>query len=199
MAVNLWVTLPTAGRDTLQAALANTGVAADHTVIVTTAKGVKVSRDYHVVADRGPINIHRWWNRGIAYAEANGATHVAVINDDTLLHPMSLRALCDLLVLNEATIASPGAAAAHVTDPNLPGRVLNGACWVLDLASGLRPDESYRWWYGDDDLDLRARRDHNGVLTYPVPFVNLHHTETTYASPALQALARADAERWRTR
>ena len=199
MGVNLWLTVPTAGRDTLTDALAHTGIPPVQTVIVTTARGVKVSREYHVLADRGPINIHRWWNKGIDYAQANGATHVAVINDDAVLGDMTLKTLCAQLVITGATIASPGLP-MHVTDPDPHRRrTINGGCWVLDLASGLRPDERYRWWYGDDDLDLRARRDHGGVLTAPVPFINMHANEQTFARPDLQALAVADRERWNAR
>lgn len=195
---DLWVTIPSAGRATLTAAIDSTGVDRDHIVIVDTSGTVQAD-GCHVVRDDGPINIQRWWRQGIDYAQALGATHVAVLNDDVELGHNALRDLLWGLQATGAAIASPGPP-KHVTDPSRGrGRTINGACWVLDLATGLRADERYRWWYGDDDLDWRARRDHGGVVTVPVTWFHHHHAEATMQRRDLMALARADGERWRLR
>lgn len=194
---SLWVTIPSAGRATLAQAIDATGQPRDRIVIVDTSGTVQAD-GCHVVRDDGPINIQRWWRRGIDHAQAQGATHVAVLNDDADVDAHALHALLTALQDTGAAVASPGPP-RHVTDPTKGLiRSINGACWILDLSTGLRPDEGYRWWYGDDDLDWRARRDHGGVVTVPVTWVHHHHAETTMASADLQALARADGARWRT-
>lgn len=191
----LWVTIPTAGRDTLEAAVESCGVPRERIVIVKTAALVPVPFGCVVIEDYGPVNIHRWWNVGIDYAQAHGATHVAVLNDDALMGPASLWQLLEHI--GTAAIATPGGDFGLFTDPTTPPwRILNGSCWLLDLASGLRPDEGYRWWFGDDDLDRRARRDHGGIQTVPVEWEHLHATESTTDRPDLQDLAADDAARW---
>lgn len=193
---DLWVTIPSAGRATLQGAIDTCGVPRDRIVIVDTSGTVQAD-GCHVVRDDGPINIQRWWNAGIDRAQALGATHVAVLNDDIRLGPGALDTLLDALTRTGAAVATPGNM-GHVTDPRRDrGRTIDGACWLLDLSTGLRPDEAYRWWYGDDDLDWRARRGHGGVMATPIPWRHLHHAEATMQRPDLMALARADGERWR--
>jgi hypothetical protein len=54
-----------------------------------------------------------------------------------------------------AAARKPAMAAGSTTRSSRP-RSIVGSCWLLDLSSGLRPDESYRWWFGDDDLDGRV-------------------------------------------
>lgn len=188
------MTIPTADRDTLTAAIDSTGVPRERVVIVATADGVDAP-GCHVVEDFGEINIHRWWNTGIDYAQAHGATHVVVLNDDVIMDADTLPALLDALVGTGAAIASPGGGGLD-TDPRRDRRAtMNGACWLLDLSTGLRPDEGYRWWYGDNDLDLRARR-LSGVVSVGCYFEHPHANELTESSPHLQALAAADAKRW---
>ncbi len=189
---DIWVTIPTAGRRTLTAALSSSGIPGDRTVLVDTVGNVP-AHGCHRVVDLGEINIHRWWNVGLNHAAARGARYVAVLNDDVTVDETSLPLIVAAMGSTGAAIGSPGAP-GHYTTPG--PRALNGACWVLDLEAGLRPDEGYRWWYGDDDLDERARREHGGVVTVPVPFAHSHHAVETFARPELRALAEVDRERW---
>ena len=68
-----------------------------------------------------------------------------------------------------------------------------GALWVVDVTCGLRPDPRYVWWYGDCDLDIRARRDYGGVVSCDVAFEHLHPGEGTAQSEALVAQTALDA------
>jgi hypothetical protein len=49
------------------------------------------------------------------------------------------------------------------------------------------------WWYGDCDLDIRARRDFGGVVNVNVDFEHLHSGEGTAKSAALQVQSDKDA------
>jgi hypothetical protein len=190
-----WVVVPTAGRATLEAAIDSTGVPRERVVIVVTKPNVAVPSWCHAVADFGEVNIHRWWNAGLDFVAEHGGRFACVINDDVLLDERTIPSL--VAGLRGATLASPGASALHLS-PEGP-RTIHGCCWLLDLSHGIRPDEGYRWWYGDDDLDWRARRDGHGVATVPAHVNHLHPNELTDSTPALMSLTYADAQRWAAR
>jgi len=192
---DIWVTVPTAGRATLTAAIDSTGIPREQVVVVATAPDVQIPDGCAFAFDVGPINIQRWWNAGIRTAESYGARYVAVINDDVLMDEHTLPALLAAMIDTGATLASPGEART-ITDPSphLPMSI-NGACWVLDLSHGVRPDEGYHWWFGDNDLDWQARRC-GGIVTVPVTYTHLTPNALTEASRKLQMLTIQDAQRW---
>lgn len=200
--VSLWVTIPTAGdrADLLETLVRQCGVKPSNIVIVRT-RPCRTPLGVHVLDDYGPVNIHRWWNAGIDFAQQQGATHVAVLNDDLVLDPSAIAELVRAQDITGATIASPGAVWQHVTDgpAHTRDRRIVGWCFVLDLSSGVRPNEDYSWWFGDDELDFDARIDGSGVVLVPVnvkhPLANLH----TEQSPQLQELAAADERLFRER
>jgi hypothetical protein len=64
---------------------------------------------------------------------------------------------------------------------------------MLDAQINLRPDERYEWWYGDEDLDIRARKYFNGVVNVDVYYEHYYPGEGTSQNPVLQALAEKDA------
>lgn len=192
----VWLVVPTAGRATLEPAIDSTGLPRDRCIVVATTDDVWHLAGVRTIHVRGPINIHRWWNEGLDHAAVLGARYVLVINDDVLMVPGTVDALLDSMRATGATLATPGSSGLR-TDPDRDApRTLLGSCWLIDLSHGLRPDEGYRWWFGDDDLDWRARRDHAGVVSVPCHFEHLHPNELTAASPELHALADADARRW---
>lgn len=193
-----WVVIPTAGRDTLLGAVDSTWVPRERTVIVCTRPDVDVPVGCHTITDLGEINIHRWWNAGLDYAAERAARYVLVLNDDVVLAPDATDRLFHAVVATGATIATPGVDDRVTTGGSrYANRTINGACWLLDLTHGLRPDEGYRWWFGDDDLDWRARQAH-GVVSVTCQMRHLHANQATEASDELKALADADGRRWRS-
>jgi len=195
----LFLTVPTAGRhpDLLAGLVRDCGLPPDRIVVVATAPGVEVADGVVVVRVDGPLNIQRWWLAGIQECVRRGATQVAIVNDDVVLPAASLAALAAALDETGAAVASPGPAYLHVTTHLPVGRGLDGALWVLDVRTDLRPDPRFVWWYGDDDVDLRARRDHGGLVQVPVEWEHRHASSATDASPALQALLASDQRTFR--
>ena len=197
--VVLFMTVPTAGnRDALLQQLVNdSGLPADHIIIIATKEGVVTPPGTQCVEDLGEPNIQRWWSRGIEEAALRGATHVAVVNDDVSIDSRTLSELSQELHRTGAAIASPSR--QPFKDGLHNGRLvpyeprLWGSLWVLNLDSGLRPDTRYRWWYGDNDLDIRARKYHGGVVLKQVTFQHHHPGEGTGQSPELAALTQLDA------
>jgi hypothetical protein len=69
-----------------------------------------------------------------------------------------------------------------------------GCLWLIDASSSLRPDPRYVWWYGDCDLDIRARRDYRGIVTRDVEYEHYFPGEGTGLSAELTAQTEKDAE-----
>lgn len=134
-----------------------------------------------VVDDDGPPNIQRWWNHGLREAAYRGAEVAVVVNDDVTLPPDAPAEMAARLEADGAWLCG--------SDPT----AMTGWCWALDLSSPLRPDESFTWWAGDNDLWIRAER--AGRLTgVNVGAVHHHPNEATERSPLLRELAAADME-----
>jgi hypothetical protein len=200
----LFMTVPTAAArpELLTSLIDNCGLPREQIIVVSTREGIDLPVGAITIEDLGTPNIQRWWARGIAEAEKRGATTVAVVNDDISLTPQTLGRLSDALTRTGAAIASPSRPSfkngLHKR-PLVPYEPrLWGSLWVLRLNSGLRPDERYVWWYGDNDLDIRARRHHGGVVLEDVEYEHLHPGEGTAKSPELQAQADRDAQRFET-
>lgn len=194
------MTVPTAGARTqlLDALIRECGLPRDHVIILATRPGVVVPDGVVVVEDFEGPNIQRWWSRGIEEAQRRGATVVAVVNDDIRLTPSTLPLLAEALESSGAAIASPSRPpfrdGLHKR-PLIPYEPrLWGSLWVLRLSSGLLPDPRYVWWYGDNDLDIRARRDHGGVVLRAVEYEHLHPGEGTGQSVELTAQTDRDAK-----
>lgn len=180
----------------LEALACSSGVPPERIIIVATGPNVDVPDGTVKVEDFGALNIQRWWNRGIDEAVSRGATAVAVLNDDVRVGPGTLEALHRALLDTGAVIASPTRPGEK---PRLNRRRLVpyspkiwGCLWVLDASSSLRPDERYEWWYGDHDLDVRARRDYAGIVTVDVDYEHVHSGEATGSSDRFQEVIRRD-------
>ena len=165
---DIWVVVPTAGRDTLTQAIDSTGIPRNHTVVILTRDDITAPDGCHTILDLEPINIHRWWNKGIEHAISNGARYIAVINDDVMMDQEAIPQLVSI----------------------------TGSCFVIDTTFDLRPDEGYRWWYGDNDLDWKARKNFGGLVLVPVNFQHLTPNHLTLNSYMLQELAQMDKDRW---
>lgn len=196
----LFMTVPTAGtrRELLEGLIADCGLPREQIVIVATKPSLDLPAGVNVVEDLGPLNIQRWWALGIDECARRGATAVAVLNDDIRLNFDTLPTLYRELVETGATIASPmrpGIRPGVHKRPLVPYEPrIWGSLWVLDISSGLRPDPRYRWWYGDNDLDIRARTHHNGVLLHDVYYEHVHPSTATFENPDLVAISDEDAQ-----
>lgn len=141
--------------------------------------------------DEQPPNLSRLWNLGLNEADAlarqwdlldeSGAYDVAIVNDDAIVPPGWFDAVSGAMRAHEGASAAcsdphglirPGEAVVYRADAaaNVFTRV---AGWAFMLCGevGLRFDESMRWWCGDDDMSMQARRAGGLVHIggYPVP------------------------------
>lgn len=189
--MSIWMVIPCDTRHQyLPALAANCGLAVENIIVVrgpsippATIPGA------HHIPQSSEINIQRWWNIGIDYAQEHGATRVLVVNDDVSFGPELIPTMSEAMHKASAALAF----VARQGDARL-----DGSCWMLDLSSDVRPDERFKWWYGDDDLVQQAK---GRVIHVPVlGFMHHHEAELTRNSTELTELTRNDEfmfrEKW---
>ncbi len=133
-----------------------------------------------VLRDFGPVNIQRWWNVGI---DASGADHVGLFNDDVTMGQGLPRAM-------SRRLDETGATACYVATDWFPVPKLTGWAFMIDTRR-VRPDESFAWYYGDNDLREQALA--TGGETCIAARVAHHHPgESTQRDATLEALAAQD-------
>jgi hypothetical protein len=148
-----------------------------------------------------PVNLSKMWNMGLDFVEKVAGDEefvVAVFNDDLTLPPGLVQSFADKLQQEGSS-----AVYAHSTMdlPNMTNHVpwhlgnrMVGFAFALRGSDGLRADEDFLWWWGDTDLDLRARSK-RGVCALGVPALQ-HHDPNGYTNrrPELAAQAGRDRE-----
>jgi hypothetical protein len=167
-----------------------------------------------------PKNISRWWNRGIAAAAAYATAfhqsewNVLVVNDDVVACPQLTTTLdaamrrrqtegrpCDLLRGQSPVLAYPDNYPPHRRTEfhTAPGQVqlstrISGWCFMLRGESNLQADEQFEWFYGDDDLDWRAREQGGAVMVPDCPVEHLSPGKLTAESVELTARTHVDRQ-----
>jgi GT2 family glycosyltransferase len=179
---DLWVVTPIGRREKyLPGLLKSLHEFNGRIVFVNNAPGYSIFDGVHHIEDFGDINIYRWWNKGIDFAEKNGARYVAILNDDLEFDKNFLPSLLDFLIRNKLAIVD--------TDKSNNN---GGAAWIMDLYYGLRLDERFKWWYGDTEIFDRAK-DMNAFKKFvPENFKHLNPNGSISENPNLSALIRED-------
>ena len=176
----IWLVIPTNGKSPyLHGIIDDCELPPEQIVIVRTLPSVPAVPGVWVLDDFGEVNIQRWWNNGIDFAVKMGATKVAVFNDDLTLGPSALTRMAAALDRSGATVCWSG--------PRM-----TGWAWMINPAHGVRLDESYRWWFGDDDLASRARSEGKGITTVDAGIVHMTPDVATQASPHLKEIIKED-------
>lgn len=198
VAEKVFATVPTRGDhpDLLAKLVSNSQLPLENFIIVRTSE-CEVPPGVIVVDSFETLNIQKWWNAGIHSAELAGADFIAVLNDDITIAPGTIQRMVEAARTTGATIVTYGVTPRFFRSRFPIQRVLDGAIWLLDLKSGLRPDERFRWYFGDDDLDIRARRDHNGVSVVSLDYEHLHVGIRTSQSTELADLTVGDRAEFR--
>ena len=190
--MKVWLTIPTGTRRKYLAdIIKDSQIPLDQIVIVHTVESEPIE-GVRNVWDLDPHNIHRWWNKGIDIARENGGDYIAVLNDDLILKDDPINRIAQGMKDNDAVLGYPTPHSGAIP----------GYCWVLDLKSGLRTDETLRWFFGDDDILLQSLAIGN-VIYVPADVEHMHPTEQTVLSKYLLALTQIDQvyfrEKWTKR
>ena len=197
----LFLTIPTAHShpELLAGIIRDCSLPPEQIILIATKADLSLPTGCVVIEDLGLPNIQRWWNAGIDEAIRRGATAVAVLNDDLKINSETLPKLHRELRRTGAALASPtrpdwgaGLYKNRNIFPYTP--VIWGCLWMLNADSNLRPDPKYVWWYGDSDLDIRARRDYSGIVTADVFYEHYFPGEGTSSASSLSEQTKLDAE-----
>lgn len=146
-----------------------------------------------VAHDRDPDrNISRWWNLGLEHATPLRVKswNVLIVNDDVVMHPGSVAVLASGLREHDAGLAFPGPETRDVRERDR----ITGWCFMLRGEDGLRADTGMRWWYGDNDLDWRARDLGPVVMVSGVDHIHRDPNGYTNRCPDLAEQAGRDRE-----
>ena len=202
--MNLWAVIPSRDRPGLLADLVSTLVSDNVNVVVIDTGYEPPWGTYHgkVTTLRDttqPPNISRWWNLGLDYAQRieGGNEHVvAVLNDDVIVPKGFVQRLAVFITTQDAVAAYPdqhdyfigkGGCLKHtVAEPVSLYTRMCGYAFALRGSARLRADEKLEWWYGDDDLDWRARQAGGSVLVGGLKVQHVSPNSTTIGELAAQ-------------
>jgi hypothetical protein len=147
---DLFLIIPTAGRTRyLGEIFEKCNVLPQNRILVQTRLDYVEFPDCVNLPYFGPINISKWWNHGIQYAENKGAKYVLVLNDDTWIDQDLILDMHQIMEQKDLTL---------VYSSNRDGSESMGHCWMLNLSHPVRPDNRFSWWYGDFDLIKQAEK-----------------------------------------
>ena len=194
--LKVWLTIPSGTRrQYLEDIIKDSQLPLDQIVIVHTVESEPIE-GVRNVWDLDPPNIQRWWNTGIDIARANGGEYIAVLNDDLILKDNPINKIVQGMKEEGAVLGYP-----YPHNGNGATKAA-GYCWVLDLSSGLRTDETYRWYFGDDDLLLQVLGLGKAVYV-PAEVVHMSGVVETNKSQYLKQLTVLDKkyfiEKWTKR
>jgi len=181
---DVWIVIPVGKRETyLPGLLESLREFKNRIVFINNYPNYTKYENVHHLEDFEDLNIYRWWNKGINFAEKHGARYVAVLNDDLKFDSSFIPSLFDFLTKNNLAIAD--------TDRSNNN---GGAAWMMDLSYSMRLDERFRWWYGDTEIFDRARRINKFNKFVPGNFEHIHANENLVSRPDLQQICSEDAE-----
>ena len=163
-------------------------------IVHTSPDSTDIEGQINLRDDGGDVNIQRWWNLGIREAERRGAEVVVLANHDIVpADDKQLPHMVDRLRDTGATIAMYG---RSDVEPEIvhPGKIRRtGHAFALNLRHGIRPDERFRWYYGDTFMELQARLQGAGVIGVKADIAHRKAKGPRYPE-AFKAIVAADHE-----
>lgn len=175
MTAKTWAVVPSNGRHYLEGSLRSLRSQVEGIIVVANGdfQPVGLGSGVRVVHDPGTDrNISRWWNLGIAevaHMAGEDPWNALIVNDDVICPPRLAATLAAKLDQYGACLAYPNQwddleiVWRRAEPVNLHHRI-TGYAFMLSGGSGLRLREDLVWWFGDDDLDWRARETGGAVL-----------------------------------
>lgn len=211
MSVKTWAVIPTNGRPFVHDAIDSLIDQVDGIVLVLNGGTNSVISDHPKIRavkdDYEDLNISRWWNIGIDHVASlmryqgtpEVAWNVLVVNDDVIAPVGLVELLSARMRACTAVLAYPNQHDIHHAFHRSPEPVnlfhrITGYCFMLRGESGLRLDESFVWWYGDDDLDWRARTCGGSLLVPRSPVQHRAPNGTMLEHPELHEQANRDRQ-----
>jgi hypothetical protein len=184
---NIWVVIPIGTREKyLLNVIDKLHKYHQRIVIVNNRPGYTKFDNVNHIEDFAGININRWWNNGIKYAEANGAKYVYIVNDDVDFPDDFVEKMYQEMIDKDL----------DVLDTENTGNG-GGSSWMLRLDSGLRLDEEFNWHYGDTFLYEQAYAKGKAGKIYNKDFVHFEPDGHLSVSEEFKKLTAKDYETYK--
>lgn len=169
---------------------------------------ITLDREYQTVevikADIDPPNISHLWNIGIQRAEELAKFlpkwNVAVFNSDVIVPNGWISRISSAMRQTTAVLAYSDQCGGnrmilHTKAQQIDLRTrITGFSYMIRGESGLRLDETMKWWYSDDDLDWRARLLGGSLLVPGIPVDHRDPNGSTNRRKDLQEQAGRDRQ-----
>jgi hypothetical protein len=215
-----YVIIPSNGRECLRQAVDAIAPQVDRITIIRTDRTTLGWEQYITdrcgvltEVDQG-INISRWWNAGLDfYGEHWHGLHgegdkydVAILNDDTIVPEGWFDAVAGQMRDKRAAGASSGSPIGmpilhRHSGPRPLDQRMQGFAFIVAGETGIRADEQFAWYCGDDDLEWRLSAG-GGVVVIP-GFPVQHLYPNGQVTPEIHELIAKDmqsfVDKWKTR
>jgi hypothetical protein len=183
---DVFMIIPTSGRTRYLSSIFEASNLPNEKIIIIRTAGCQAEiPNCRIVDSDIDLNISMWWLLGIEKAKEESGRFVAVLNDDCLIETGLLEDMKNLLISQGTSMCI----AANTTGSGW------GHCFMLDISKGIFPDPQFRWWYGDDDLMIRAKRA-TGISKSTKIALNLEANELTNSSLFLSQIITEDRRRF---
>ena len=187
----------------------------DYVVIVDTGSSPKLEVLFsgNAIILNEPLdserNVQKWFNLALnkidelALERSEKEYDVAVLNSDLIVEKQVLLQLQVALRFSDSIISHPdysgelgaGEVSVNKTIGPVSARYrMTGCCFVLRGDSGIRFDEEFQWWFGDDDIEWRARVLGGVARVGKLEFIHLDPSGSMRDMPELNEKARQDQD-----
>lgn len=186
--------IPTNGRACLKDCLMAIAPQVDVTIVVYTVDQVdgeiQPVQGYLLRDTAEPVNISRWWNRGLETVRGHqlgrsALTHpsdlhdIAILNDDAIVPEGWFDAVSAGMREHGAAAACSGSTVGtqFLIEPGpIPGvsNPLTGFAFMLAGEKGLRANEDIHWYFSDNYIDWESRKLGGTLMMSGWPVQHLH-------------------------
>lgn len=188
-----YAVIPSNGRECLKQCVDAIGPQVDHVIVVVGSRNnfpfggppiasLPPDTVYYWGGPETAMNISVWWNDGLEIAAGmarhrdNAKYDVAILNDDVIVPEGWFDAVSGTMRQMGCAAACSGGYGMSVlhTQNSAPplGTRMQGFAFILAGERGLRADEQFIWYCGDDDLGRRAAMEGGMVM---VPGFHVNH------------------------
>ncbi len=195
-------------RQCLLDALPKLRLVKEHVLFVRTLDKLQVEeelKDFNFIVVGSELNIQRWWNLGINFFSSRGYAFVMLANDDIDWNLETIEECVKKLRNSNANLGkvlpSNGGQWGHAIflrilptsgKVHLFSALSEGAKQVM-----IFPDQTFRWYFGDGDLEKQHSKTASGkVENLGFDIFHFYPGENTQKQPKLALIAKRDQENY---
>jgi hypothetical protein len=195
-------------RQDLLDALPKLRLVKEHVLFVRTVDQLQVEgelNEFNNIVVGSEINIQRWWNLGISFFHSRGYEYVMLANDDITWNFETIYQCVKKTQSTSANLGkvlpSNGGQWGHAIFLRLlptGGKVLLSPANSRGTRQVMKfPDQTFRWFFGDGDLERQHRQiGSHAVLELDLDIYHVTPNRYTRAQSKLQSYAKRDEDKY---